>query len=251
MTSTRCNELRAAWIDAPFELPERGAAALDGHEVAGSSGEQVSDHLGECEPCRAWCLRQSRLTQAVAGLPRLHAPAELEERVFDGLETRSSARLLRDFARTSPVRPAPAVLDRLVAEELSDPAGQRARRFLGDLDRVSVPDALEERLPELHIQSVREVPRSRAVHRASWAGFAAAAIVLVWVSVSTESGGSSTDVAVGTRVRSDYGFTVRRVHSISELDPLAAGLVHGLSGLAPTNATFASGTESGDRSVPR
>ena len=205
MSAHTCQDARAQCLDALPGLPSEGI-------------------LGGCAECTAWAQRQVRLTQALGGLERLAAPEQLEDRLFDTdeLDARPTAELLRGLAGGS----APSVLDRLVEEELADPAGQRARRFIGDLERLSAPAALGERLPDVQISAIAEVPRRKSTRMFALVGVAAAACVLVWASVTQRP--NATPQAAPT-----YSFTVKRATSAAELDPIAVGLVHGLTGVAP------------------
>lgn len=125
----------------------------------------VKAHLTRCGECREWVR-----AQVLASLPRLPAPPELDERLLTeyGLE---SSTVLALQALTS--HPAPSVLDRLVAEELEEPALHRTKRFT-DLEKMRAPD-------QLALALERSLRRSTQVRR--WIpvfGALAAASLLVW-----------------------------------------------------------------------
>jgi hypothetical protein len=208
------------------------------------TGGEAAEHVAGCDGCRDWVARARRVESLLRGLPRLPAPAILADRVLDpspfdpfvplapgdgeGGVGDSVARSLARLARPR----TPSVLDRLVAEELADPAASRARRFVGDLERREVPAALERRVarpvsPEGDPREVRAMASRPALRLAGpLAGLAAAALV-VWISYP-----SAPAPATGSGGRS-YSFTVRRVGSADELDPLALSFVHGLGGVLP------------------
>jgi hypothetical protein len=124
---------------------------------------------------------------ALFELPRRVVPAPLADsvaadlmpgaRTADGTATCFEARLERRLA-TLPRHSAPAVLDRLVAEELAAPEAARARRFAGDLGRPAVPGALARRLA-----LGAGADRGRRARRLAAAGVAIAAALLAVVLV--------------------------------------------------------------------
>jgi len=137
------------------------------HDPRGS----LDAHAGTCADCAAFAARIGRAAEALAALERRAAPLELDGRVVASfqagvrqdrvvraltelgpLETPADAELdarvefaVRhpelELGRTS--SKAPHVLERLVAEELADPAAARARRFVGSLRRFEAPAELE------------------------------------------------------------------------------------------------------------
>ena len=166
-----CLQFRAALLSAG--LPhEPGPVGL------------ASRHAELCAECSAWLEHAGRVARELEALPRREAPVELEGRVVAALEagyrqTRAagavgalgrvqSPRELDEAvdadlvdadadtdggdaartaaeARSARLR-APAVLDRLVREELADPRQARARRYLGSLRRRRAPQELRLRV---------------------------------------------------------------------------------------------------------
>jgi hypothetical protein len=186
--------------------------------LEGAERESADAHVASCGDCASWERRAELLQGTLSALPRVEAPAELEDRV--GLALTPEGRRERVlYAVSSLERPqvpaeldervlgeavraeleaseatrrisalgrlaAPAVLDRLVAEELVDPAASRARRFAGDLERVEAPPALDESLADgigTEAAGGRVIPLQRRVRQAApWvAGLAAAVLLLV------------------------------------------------------------------------
>ncbi|MEM9379684.1 MAG: hypothetical protein AAGB93_07005 [Planctomycetota bacterium] len=104
--------------------------------------------------------RQDRAASVLSSLPRLSAPAALDD-------------LVRDVADRDASEPtAPAVLDRLVEERIGDPEGSMSRSMAGRLGRRRAPSDLDERV-------LRSPARIQRLSVARWVASAAAAIVLV------------------------------------------------------------------------
>ena len=109
----------------------------------------------------------------------------------------------------------PPVLDRLVAEELAQPAVHRVERFAGDLERIPAPEVLERR--------VGRTLRRRSLPVAGIATLAAACLV-IWFTF-----GRTRDELSRRQLR------VVRVESAGALSPLARGLALSLGGGAPAS----------------
>ncbi|MEM7305205.1 MAG: hypothetical protein AAF682_00975 [Planctomycetota bacterium] len=130
---------------------------------------------------------------AFSQLGQLKAPDELDERVFplaSGAASISSEQpepRWMDALEDLPQLQAPAVLDRLVDEELRQVAQARARRFAGGLERQAAPTALERRLFPLDERRPHALRRPRLLSYAA----AAAAALTVWVglNLSGDAGG--------------------------------------------------------------
>lgn len=149
--------------------------------------------------------RQERAAAWVVGLARRPAPDALEG-LIQGLPQR---------------RPAPAVLDRLVAEELADPAKSMASRFLGRLERRTAPHGLERRLVRGRSGAEGDGARAtgrRARRRLAVGASLVAAALLAWFGVVRPA-----DTAPEPELT--LGFRVERARSIDELGPVARGLV--------------------------
>lgn len=154
------------------------------------------------------------LQRALSELPRHAAPAELEQRLAADLEGSPLAR--RTVGRLEPM-PAPSVLDRLVDEELRDPAAV-TRRMAGGLPRRPGPAVLASGVEHALSDAPRERP---AALRLRWSGGVAAAALLVL---------AGTWLA-GDRAASDTPrLMLVEVQSLESLDPLAADLLAGMTG---------------------
>jgi hypothetical protein len=214
--------------------------------LAAAQPQRDRAHGAVCAECERWARALEAREAALGGLARLGAPAELEGAVVAALEAGfrqeravsallglgrvSSPRALDhalqgELASTAPaptslpavgrVR-APSVLDALVSQELCDPAGHRARRFVGSLERLSAPAELAERLAA----GGWAAPRARPVRPAT---LGALALLLA-------AG------AIGLLLRAErpraprYDFVVEVVDDPSQFSALGAGLLDGVTG---------------------
>jgi hypothetical protein len=170
---------------------ERNTAplALDGRVVAACHGGH----------------RQERTLAAVRALTRWHVPAELDAKVLD----EEYGRILRETST------APAVLDRLVDEDLRDPPRARARRFAGRLERLRAPRALRLRVEQT--ADARRVAVRRRVRVAA----AATLVLALFVSVSA---------AIYWLRKPKYDFEVVHETSIEGLDPMPRAMLASLTG---------------------
>lgn len=204
----RCQTLRD---DALETLPERCQPAFDAH-------------VAECGNCRGWLAMRQAQGRALAALAPVTAPDELEERVrFDlGAEPApASAGALRSLERLA----APAVLERLVLEELADPALARARRFAGDLSRRPAPLRLESEL------AARRGTGAASRRRSPVLAMVAAALVfwLAFLAVPEDVQGPERGDRLADLGR-EYGFQVVQLESPDGLHPMARAFLSGLSG---------------------
>ena len=147
---------------------------------------ELREHAATCAPCRLWVARAEEHARAFQRLrePMLAAPPALDERVAAELEALAASRAPEEpvplgiqALKTLTCHPAPAVLDRLVVEELEKPALHRTNRFT-DLEKMRAPDQLAVRLE-------RGLQRSLLVRRALplVAGLAAAGLV-AWLALA-------------------------------------------------------------------
>lgn len=155
-------------------------------------------HVEACASCRAFAASAEALGRALAAVPRRPAPIALDGRVvaalqaghrqeravgqvssLEGLEAPEALSRGLDRALSGgsalPRHPAPAVLERLVREELADPVAARARRHLGALPRRAAPEELRKRLERDLAR--RAGPRRRGAR----VGLTLAAVVLALV----------------------------------------------------------------------
>jgi hypothetical protein len=144
------------------------------------------------------------------------APAATTATAATGAASPFEARLLRRLATQARHR-APAVLERLVAEELSDPQAARARRFAGDLERTGAPGALARRLSR-SVDAGRSEPLRVVRRRWIPASAVAAAAVL-----------ALTLFVLRDRPERGRPFTVHYGRPAAP-SPLAASLVDGWTG---------------------
>ncbi len=235
-----CKAFRVAWL----ETSEHGPASAAAHDscpaclawtrstaaqlrlFAGLARVGVPDELTARVAREVAGDRSERLGRVLASCTRLAAPQCLEETLFpgapadgaqdaaavrgDGERGERAARILR----TLDLPPAPAVLERLVDEELHAPAAHRTGRFSGDLERLRAPDVLERRLSA-------GLRRSSLVRLfAGPVATLAAAALVVWVAVRSGQEPAARE----------YSFRVVRAADVAELDPLARELAEALSG---------------------
>jgi hypothetical protein len=165
-------------------------------------------------------------------------PADLEQApTEDGLTEEAlaeEAKRLRAEGRT----PAPRVLDRLVQEELLDPAKARVRRHVGGLHRLPAPDALFERVAgeltrERREREPRAALRSFTARRLRLVLGAAAVFALLALPFLSRT----EDLRDDSRPRS-RPFRVERASSLGALSPITRDLLN----------TASSGMSSPDRS---
>lgn len=154
------------------------------------------------------------LQRALAGLAVQPAPSELDRRLAQDLE--GSPVLRRTVGRLERVS-APSVLERLVDEELRDPAAV-TRRMAGSLPRQSGPGQLASNVEH----ALGEGPARRTrILPLRWSGGVSAAALLI---------------LAGTWLAGDRGADVTprlmivEVQSLESLDPLAADLLAGMTG---------------------
>jgi hypothetical protein len=237
-----CREHRDAWIerragdsDHPRSCPACAAwtRTRDAHAraLAGLARLEPVSELDRSIACDVSALlertrarveeqrrREATLLRGLAQLERLTVPAELEARLFSpegGLAQGAlDARALADLDAPD----APRVLDRLVAEELSEPEKRRAARFAGDLERQPAP-------PELAVRVETELLRPRS-SRVLLARLAVAAAVLTLAIVGLRRGLESR--------RPARTLEVVAASRLAQLDPLAGALFEALSGPLPS-----------------
>jgi hypothetical protein len=207
--------------------PERPAAE-------GALGE----HLAGCESCRQAFARMCRIRGALEGLVHERAPAALDGLVVAATQAgqrqeRALAHLRTALRHEAPARldtrvgvagsailgevgrvTAPAVLERLVEEELRDPQHALTRRYVSRLQRLGPPASLRER-----VHQILGSPRRSAGRNALLAGAALAVLCAAlwgWWSIGRAS----------LRPR----FQVVYVDDIKQLDPLAREMLSGATG---------------------
>lgn len=182
-----------------------------------SGASRIADHILELPGYSGGELGGSELPapvqRALSELEPQRAPAELDQRLAADLE--GSPLVRRTVGRLERVA-APSVLDRLVDEELRDPAAV-TRRMAGSLSRHAGPEALASSVAD----GLDAAPRRVRVHPLRWSGSVAAAALLVLA--GTWLAGDRT-AAAGPRLM------IVEVQSLESLDPLAADLLAGMTG---------------------
>jgi hypothetical protein len=240
------------------DLPEGPDGRLDLAGLAARSG-----HAAECAECAAWTRGVARLGESLYALPRAEAPAELDGlvvatlhagarearavRAVEGLSRVNSPETLAETLDDELGEPlegpldapletrvdAPTVLERLVREELAEPAKNTVRRVVGGLTRLEAPAELDALVRDelLREPARRDTGRLRfALLRGkhlAWASAAAAVLLLAGPFGFGRRGGTGQDDAPAVRARS---FEVVYTRSLQDLDPVARSLVDGVSG---------------------
>ncbi len=235
----RCQQFRDQWLER----------ALDGDALEAWIGTNA--HVGECADCAAWVQSTGTHVSALVGMPRLTLPAGLDEHVQGDLHdadarveralrsmtpmaapreldhavaalldrgesadeerARKSARASGSgFVRALDYSLVPPVLERLVDEELANADAHVAERFVGNLERRPAPPELEG--------LVRQVFRPSVFARVATIVSIAAACLVVWLAVRP------------TESRQPRRLNVVRADSLSQLEPIARGLLEALGG---------------------
>lgn len=243
MSLSPCDQVRSSWIEA---------APVASAEFQAELEPMLREHLGSCPACQrvigAWPLA----ARALSELPRHSAPAELDSAVVAawhaGARTERALRALMRLARQAPPEQlaealelsssdagvaasqisrasAPQVLDRLVHEELLDPAKARVRRHVGGLRRLSAPDALAPRVAaELsHRRSssaARDSLRALTARRLRVVLGAAAAFALVALPIA---------LLVQKPQPPTRPFRVERASSLGAFSPITRGMLDAAS----------------------
>lgn len=218
---------------------------LESRGHTGSDASGITVHLDECSECSAFARRTKALAALFSALPQRPAPSELaglvvaatqaghrQERAVKALGALSrrfvpselevvaldDGRIDEDPSRDDPIRAkAPAVLDRLVDQDLRDPAAAISRRFASRLDRRRAPGALRERVAGT-VRTLLPPRRMRLI-----LSLAAGVALLLLASVRFFGGGSQVE-------ESTDGFEVVYESSLDSMDPMARGLLSGLTG---------------------
>lgn len=197
--------------------------------VEASLALEVAGHAAECSACALFAQRFERCSTALSSLTRKRAPHELEGRVVAALEAGSrQQRAIEALVTLGRLKPpaeldgavisatggehayqlrgrhaAPAVLERLVSEELSDPPKARSRRFVGSLRRFVAPRVLEQRVARDLVTP--RLSDKRPLRVAAWIGLAAVGLIALSTPLIIERALVSTP---------SYPFHVKRVDSL-------------------------------------
>ncbi|MCK6445762.1 MAG: hypothetical protein L6Q99_05160 [Planctomycetes bacterium] len=217
--------------------------------LAGNDTPSFDEHARSCAACASFAARLARATRGLASLPQRAAPSALDGRVVAALEaghreeraieavqslarvdvpehlaehldravTRELSKAPPPFTREPLV--APDVLRRLVEEELSDPSKARTRRFVGSLERLRAPEALESKV----VAALAAPERTRSFRSRLLFGGSAALLAIAATFVWFTSNRGEVEAARG---RIEWV----RAESTDELSPLAASLLAGFTG---------------------
>ena len=208
-------------------------------------------HLESCAACAAYAGQVARIASAVSALPRLHTPRELEglavATFHEGFLQDRAVMAMRALGRLPtprelsgrtlseegsevgrgerrsrrPEKPwmlrAPAVLDRLVDEDLRDASAGVHRRITSRLERRRAPRALRDRLERSSrlLLGPRPMRRLRA---------AAAALLLL------AGGGLWLRLRAPGEAASGADFEVVHEARLDAMDPMARSMLAGISG---------------------
>lgn len=219
---TSCSACRE-WVEArSFQV--RALSSLTRRSLPGELSQVVGSDLSE---------REAALARVLRSLPRMEAPAALDRAVASSLRSTAGVSHTgrgkldparsRKSVRALAYETVPPVLERLVDEELAAPGRHLAERFVGGLERVPAPAALDRRVSGLFR---RPAPRRLAAALA-----VAASLVLVWrFAIPREP---------------TFERTLRRVHvqDPGQLGSVARGLVEGLGGGVPSAVNLRPGEE--------
>jgi hypothetical protein len=216
----------------PQPCPERRDAIVARAE--GAADADLDLHVAACARCRAALERRQRAVTALQRLPRAAAPFELDglavaslqaghrqDRAVEAVRALARERAPADLERRLVQPQAPAVLHRLVAEELADPAKANVRRWTGRLERLQAPADLRRRLEAR--RGERRARRSTVLLGTLGVLIAVGALLLVETRLrrgAPAAGRGPTLVG-------------ERIESLDRLDPFARQLLSGVAGGLP------------------
>ena len=233
--------------EAARELLLESRFALD------ASAPELREHLEACPSCAAEASRTARIVTSLASMARVSAPRELDGLVVATMHegyrqdravvalrslgrlstpgeltgrTLRSRRSLREPSLAEPMSDAstsdpraPAVLERLVDENLRRGSADAGRRFSSRLDRLRAPRVLRGRI-EATARSL--LGSNRAIRH----GIAVAAALIALLGGTLWFGLRSS----GNRSASVAEFRIRHESSLDAMDPMARSMLGGLSG---------------------
>lgn len=200
---------------------------------AASTRGGLDAHLADCATCRSELARATQRTSLVRTLARVAPPIELDGVVVAALQAgMRQKRAVQAITSLTPVAApdvlaqriagvtAPAVLERLVSEDLADPAKAVASRYTRRLERLRAPTDLEHRLGH--------APR-RSTSRFLPIALATAGLLLTVGALALAHFLRGTTRGVPT-AQSGPVLVVEHVDSVQELDPIAGMLLAGFTG---------------------
>jgi hypothetical protein len=205
---------------------------------------RLDQHLQTCLDCQAELSRARHVARGLRSLRERRAPFELTGRVVAALQAGQRQERALDALRTLTRAPAPVeleqkldlgptgsrpslasiapnVLERLVAEELEDPAKAVARRFAGRLEHLAAPPDLLEMVEARFRQAMQlGVPKRSSRSTALLVVVLLAGLTLVGLGISRRVQAKAPE----------WQFQVVRARSVDELGPMASILLDQVSG---------------------
>ncbi len=191
-------------------------------------------HLAQCAACRRELMRTEQRVELLRGVSGPGAPVELDglvvaamqagerqQRVTRAVQSLSRAHTPEDLARRLAGPKAPRVLERLVSEDLADPAKALASRYARSLGRLRAPQDLDQRLRDL-----RPGPLQRHAPVALVAAgvmLALGALIVAGILHGPRNPALPTTPAGPVLI-------VERVDSVRDLDPLVGQMLSGVTG---------------------
>ena len=240
--------LLARLTEPRFPIPMQTPCQSFRDELHDPQGPREA-HAAECSDCAAYAERLARAARALGALERRRAPLELDGVVVAALEAGArqdrAARVLSSLGRLAAPElaellpelgdeldviegtaaaarlRAPPELERLVAEELQDPAAARARRYVASLPRFAAPAELAQRLTTgtQGLRAPLAMGRSHAWSRRSLAAAAVLAFLLLLGPLRSPE-----------EPRPRLRLVPARLADTESLDAYARSLIGGLSG---------------------
>jgi len=194
-------------------------------------------HLERCAVCRRELVRTEQRIELLRKIPGPGAPialdglvvaamqaGERQQRATRAVQSLSRAHTPEDLARRLAGPKAPHVLERLVREDLADPAKALASRYAGSLGRLRAPHDLDQRLRELRPGSVqRHMPVALVT---AGVMLALGALIVAGILNGPRNSALSTTPAGPILI-------VERVDSVRDLDPLVGQILSGVMGGLP------------------
>jgi hypothetical protein len=190
-------------------------------------------HLEGCEGCRRELARTERRVESLRAVGGPGAPLELDglvvaamqagarqQRATRAVQSLSRAHTPEDLALRLAGPKAPHVLERLVREDLVDPAKAVASRYAGSLARLRAPRDLDRRLSEL---------RPGTIQRHAPIAMVAAGVMLALGALVVAGILNGRRVPMAPVPTAGPVLIVERVDSVRELDPVVGDMLAGVT----------------------
>jgi len=213
-----CNDFRAALI-----------ARAEGDVV----DLALDRHLEGCEACRRELARTEQRVQLLRAVGGPGAPLALDglvvaamqagarqQRATRAVQSLSRAHTPEDLALRLAGPKAPHVLERLVREDLVDPAKAVASRYARSLERLRAPHDLDRRLSEL---------RPGTIQRHAPIAMVAAGVMLALGALVVAGILNNRRIPLVPAAPAGPVLIVERVDSVRDLDPLVGDMLAGVT----------------------